>query len=263
MSKMQIRVIQWNISVKSQISKVIEFIGKNITDKCLVNLQEVTEDSFKQLEKSLTDNAAFSLDYRIPGVYEGRNRKMGVATLLFGGSIERASLLDRSVFPERTLITEVKMGERIVRNFAFHSLTGVDYKKAKSSNFASIATFLASNGDIDFFSCDANEPKKDSIHDGQLEFYDNRDKGRNASLLFGKDKVHGLTDSYKECSKRTVRNLSDGFTYITGKVRRRYDHVYHNPKWKVVFAESLYQESTEASSDHAMVICDYSMKNER
>jgi hypothetical protein len=262
MAKTKIRVIQWNICIISKISKIVEFIDRNITEKCIVNLQEVTEKSFNYLKENLNDNAAFSLIHRTPGVYEGKNRKMGVATLCFGGSIAESCLLNRSVFPERTLITKIKMDERVVNNFTFHSLTGVDYKKAKSSNFASIASFLASSGEIDFFSCDANEPKTDSINDELMEFYDNRDEGKNAGLLFGNEKAHTLIDSYKSYAKQSGEKLSDGFTYITGKVKRRYDHMYHNPIWEMVCAKSFYEDSIEASSDHAMVICDYTVNEE-
>ncbi|NLV82444.1 MAG: hypothetical protein GXZ18_05495 [Synergistaceae bacterium] len=258
---MQIRIIQWNISFMSKIPKIVEFIRKNITENCIVNLQEVTDDSFNFIKENLSDNAAFSLIHRPPGRFEGKNRKMGVATLCFGGSIEKSSLLNESVFPDRTLITEVSMDKRIINNFAFHSLTGCDYKKAKSSNFASIVSFLNSNEKIDFFSCDANEPNADSINDEQMTFYDNQDKGKNAQMLFGDNKAHCLTDSYKQYVRKTGEELSDGFTFITGKTKRRYDHIYHNQIWEVINAKSLYKESLEASSDHAMVICDYTTNN--
>ena len=96
MAKTKIRVIQWNICIISKISKIVEFIDRNITEKCIVNLQEVTEKSFNYLKENLNDNAAFSLIHRTPGVYEGKNRKMGVATLCFGGSIAESCLLNLS-----------------------------------------------------------------------------------------------------------------------------------------------------------------------
>ncbi|NCZ58204.1 MAG: hypothetical protein EBY75_07910, partial [Actinobacteria bacterium] len=76
------------------------------------------------------DDCAFSLSHRAPGKNEGRNRRMGVATFVFGGKIVLASLVQRSVFPERTLFAEIEIQGTKVSMLNFHSLTGVDYKKA-------------------------------------------------------------------------------------------------------------------------------------
>src|SRR5690554_3774628 len=122
---------------------------------------------------------------------------MGVATLSFEASVVSSSLVARSVFPERTLVADLDFGSGKLRTLNFHSLTGVDYKKAKSSNFASLADFLESET-IDFLCCDANEPKVDSLFAEQVEFFDNRDRGRCAAMIFGGDAKHKLVDSFKQ-----------------------------------------------------------------
>jgi hypothetical protein len=59
---------------------------------------------------------------------------------------------------------------RMLSILNFHSLTGVDYKKAKFSNFATIAEYIVENPELDFFICDANEPKTDGLDDEKLAF---------------------------------------------------------------------------------------------
>jgi len=104
---MHLRVIHWNIRVNCDIKKVIGFLFQNITERCLVNLQEVSETSFGELSQTLKEQSIFSLHFRPPGCFEGRNRRMGVATLVFGGSVERASLLEREPSGVRpTLLTK-------------------------------------------------------------------------------------------------------------------------------------------------------------
>jgi len=253
---MKLRIIQWNLKINSSIDKIIEFLKLNLTENCIINLQEVSVNSFLKLKELIGINIAFSLDFRTPGVYEGKNRKMGVATLVFGGLITKKGILENTVFPERSLLTEILIGDVKITNLTFHSLTGVDYKKAKSSNFASIASYLSTNT-IDLFTCDANEPKVDSFNDELIECFDNRDKGEKAGLLFGKNRVHDFVDSYKAYAKNCNSELSSGYTHITGKKPKRYDFIYGNKNWKIQNSKCYYKESIIATSDHAILITDY------
>lgn len=252
---MQVRVIQWNVKIGSNSRKICDFLKSKIEGHTIINLQEVSEQAAEEIAAALAIGYAYSLHLRRPGKFEGKNRKMGVMTLVSGGEILSKSLIESSVFPERTLVTTVLVAGMRIENLTFHSLTGVDYKKAKSSNFASIASYLDGKI-IDLITCDANEPKVDSLLDEDLQFFDNRDKGKNAALLFGASRVHGLVDSYKSYAKRSSLELSQGFTHITGKKERRYDFIYCRPDWNIVHAESEYSESINATSDHAIVISD-------
>jgi hypothetical protein len=255
---MNIRIIQWNIKFNCSIEKIIDLLKLYITDNCIINLQEVSQNSILQLKESNSLDYAYSLDLRTPGIYESKNRKMGVATFVAGGIILKKGLLNNTVFPERTLLTGIKFEEATITNLTFHSLTGVDYKKAKSSNFASIASFLYLHS-IDLFTCDANEPKVDSYDEQLIECFDNRDKGKNASLLFGKNKVHDFVDSYKAYAKSVNLSIDSGFTHITGKKPKRYDFIYGNKNWKILSSTSYYKEAVNATSDHAILITDYSI----
>ena len=227
---MKMRIIQWNISYNSKSEILYEFLSKRINELTIVCLQEVSENQNKKLLNLLkpTDHA-YSLEMRKPGTYEGENCRMGVSTYIFGGAIIEKSLIDRSLFPERTLVTKLNFSGRSISILNFHSLTGVGYKKGKASNFASIADFISSNA-LDFFSCDANEPKIDSLYYENLKFFDNGDKGRNASLIFGVDRVHDLSDSYRQyvsCQGDQVNHDPMAVSHIIAKrYRRRYDHIF-------------------------------------
>lgn len=257
---MRVRVVQWNIRINSDASSIAERVRMATQSPTIVHLQEVSESAFATLCEQLDpDGRGFSLVHRPPGKNEGRNRRMGVATLTFGAEIVEAFLVERSVFPERTLVAEIKIDGRKVRTLNFHSLTGVDYKKAKSSNFASLADFLES-GEIDFLCCDANEPKVDSLCWDEVEFFDNRDKGRCAAMIFGRDSRHGLLDSYKMHLRDIgveVKASPLTSSYLVAGRPRRYDHIFHAQKWEVKAMKYDYDSAVKASSDHAIVVADF------
>jgi len=257
---MRVRVVQWNIRMNSDARSISERLRLATQSPTILHLQEVSESAFAALCEHLDpDGCSFSLDHRPPGKNEGRNRRMGVATLTFGAGIVEAFLVKRSVFPERTLVAEIEILGWKVRTINFHSLTGVDYKKAKSSNFASIADFVESEI-IDFLCCDANEPKTDSMLEAEVEFFDNRDKGRCAAMLFGCDARHGLLDSYKTHLRSTgaeVKTSPLATSYLVAGRPRRYDHIFHSPRWQVEAMSYDYDSAIRASSDHAVVVADF------
>jgi hypothetical protein len=132
----KIRIIQWNISFNCTAHKIAGYIAQSISGQTIVNLQEVTEKTYREISSILvTSDKAYSIDLRRPGRYEGKNRTMGVATFVFGGKIAHYDLIYRSIFPERTLFSMIQFEKRKISVLNFHSLTGVDYKKAKSSNY--------------------------------------------------------------------------------------------------------------------------------
>mgnify|MGYP003588629008 CR=1 FL=1 len=258
----KIRIIQWNISFNCTAHKIACCIAHSILGPTIVNLQEVSEKANQEISSILNaTDAAYSIDLRRPGRYEGKNRTMGVASFVFGGKIEHYDLIYRSVFPERTLFSTIQFEKRKISVLNFHSLTGVDYKKAKSSNFASIADFIAEKGDtLDFFACDANEPKTDALDDNEVQFWDNRDKGSNASMIFGVNKVHTLRDAYKiyiQKSNIPARTNPLATSHVTGGSHKRYDLIYCSKEWDVQYVSYPYEESVGASSDHSMVIGDF------
>lgn len=255
---MNINLVQWNISYNCKSDKIINLLKEKLEGDSVICLQEVLQSNKEKIVKALHQtDYAFSLNIRRPGRFDGKNRKLGLLTMSFGGKITEFHLIERSLFPERTLFTSIKFGGEEIHILSFHSLTGVGYKRGKSSQFASIAEYLYDNK-VDFFCCDANEPSNDSFEISELEFWDNGDKGKYPSLLFGEEKVHRLEDSlYSVKDRLTELPIS----HRTGKTLRRYDFIYKSRDWKVEKLEYDYDGGVEATSDHALVIGNYMAVN--
>ena len=259
---MKLRFIQWNIKHNSDPVLIVKFIQQHVEEFCLVQLQEVTTSHFRTIANLLeAQSSAHSLTLRPKGKFEGKNRELGVATFVFGGELTKVDLLHRSVFPERTLISELEIENTPLRILNFHSLTGVGYRHAKSSNFSSIADYLHAFP-VDIFSCDANEPNIDALDIEDMVFFDNGDKGKCASLVFGRDKVHELNDVWRTHTHATglFLNLESQelpISYaINSKLLKRYDFIYAAKHFQPIAINYLYNTSILASSDHAMVVAD-------
>jgi hypothetical protein len=270
---MKLRVVQWNISTMSRPKAIADFIGERTGQgPVLVCLDEVKRTSYDKLVGSLNPaSSCFSLDLRRPSKNEGKERGTGIAVLGFGLPIVSFELMDRAVFPERTLFALLRSGFGPIRVAAFHSLTGVGYRKAKASNFASIADYLQLHGaELDFLCFDANEPNHDSMDPKQLGFSIRSDKGKvkRLALIMGSQKVHKLSDSYVEYLRsrgEVVTRDPLAVSYKTGtpkkkQVEKRYDYIMHSPRWRVTKCEYPYDESIAASSDHSAVIADFELR---
>ena len=248
----------------SQPKAIADFIRERSgQEHVLVCLDEVKRSSYDKLVDSLKpQSSCFSLDLRMPGKNEGKERGTGVAVLGFGLSIVSFELMERTVFPERTLFVLLGGSFGPIRVAAFHSLTGVGYRKAKASNFASIADYLQLHGaELDFLCFDANEPWHDDIDPTKLVFWP---RGKTAGLIMGREKVHDLSDSYVEHLRSTghIDNARDPLTvsHITQGTPRRYDYIMQSRRWTVVNCSYPYDESVAASSDHSAVIADFELR---
>ncbi len=259
----QMRVIQWNISVRSDQEKIASYLEELIFEgvPTFVCLQEVLQSTYRFVTDRLRpDCSTFSLDSRPPGRNEGKNRRMGLAILAFSASITESGLLTRTVFPERSLWASLHAGGHEVEVLSFHSLTGVGYKKAKASNFASIADSLQEWHSLDFLCFDANEPRRDSLVLEELEFWaTNGDDGRNAALIMGADRVHSLEDSFRKYSAGAIADDSVTLpvTHYTRDTPRRYDYIFSSPRWNVTAIAHPYEDSINSSSDHSAVVADF------
>jgi hypothetical protein len=270
---MKLRLVQWNISTMSRPHEIADFIkgwiGQGPTIVCL---EEVKRSSYGKLVSLLNPTSrCFSLDLRRPGRNEGRARGMGITILGFGIPIVSPELMERTLFPERTLSVLFHGASGPIRVVAFHSLTGVGYGPAKASNFASIADYVQLHrNELDFLCFDANEPRHDSMDPSKLEFSSRSDKGKakKLTLIMGDHRVHGLSDSYVDyLMGRGESPVQDPLvvSFKTGKpgrkqVEKRYDYIMHSPRWQVTNCEYPYDESIAASSDHSAVIADYELR---
>lgn len=73
-------------------------------------------------------------------------------------------------------------------------------------------------------------------------------------MIFGKDKVHNMNDSFHSV-KENFELLP--VSYKTGKTFRRYDLIFHSIDWQVKKLEYFYEKSIQATSDHALVLGQY------
>jgi len=269
---MRLRVVQWNISTMSKPKTIADFISKRTgEDPAIVCLEEVKRSSYGKLVDSLKpQSSCFSLDPREPGRNEGKERGTGVAVLGFGLPIVSLELMARTVFPERTLFVLLGGSFGPIQVAAFHSLTGVGYRKAKATNFASIADYLQLHGaKLDFLCFDANEPNHDSMDLDKLVFGP-RDKGmvKKAALIMGPQKVHKLSDTYVAYLRsrgEIVTRDPLAVSYKTGtpkkkQIEKRYDYIMHSRRWRVTNCEYPYDESIKATSDHSAVIADFELE---
>src|SRR5690606_20714198 len=101
-----VRVVQWNISTKSDpgliAGRLQNYLSLDVVT--ILCLQEVVRSGLDVLVERLNPSStAYSLDFRPAGQNEGANRRMGIAILTFGAEIIESGLLDRTVFPERSL----------------------------------------------------------------------------------------------------------------------------------------------------------------
>jgi len=254
---MQIQIIDWNISFKCHVDQIIDYLKAKMRDgmPCIINLQEVRGHTYDKL-KSLfgEESTAYSLNLRKRGKFEGRDREQGTAIIAVNCYLRDYSLVHASLVPERTLSAKIEIGGESIGVLNFHSLTGKRYKRGKASNFASMASFIYENeSQLDFLCFDANEPFKGYQDWSKVEFYDNFDKGKGASLILGKKRVHGLSDSLRSYyDDNGILNLNEPM--MKSHKTKRFDYIFHSNKWAVESIEYPMEESLKASSDHSMVI---------
>ena len=255
------RIIHWNISYNCQKEKVAAFISEQISDgSTIICLQEVTESSYKCISESLPSgcSAVYSLDYRKPGKYDGKNRHLGVMIIVPESmAIVESGVIDRVIFPDRTAYAKVAYKGAEYKILSLHSITGCAYGKAKSTQFYAFAEAIeALQPDIVTF--DANEPAKDHYDIAQMEFFDNGDKGDGAKTFFSSLASSGLSDAFAVHYDKS--QFIDGEPLATshiihGKFHRRYDFTFVNAsRLPVSSCEYMYDKGCELTSDHAIII---------
>lgn len=252
-------IISWNISYASKIEKILDFLKTNIDrNDFIITLQEVTPSSFEEIQLKFKDfaNVEYSLNYRKPGKYDTKSRKLGIAILTSKNFIiNKVEVLNRALLPDRTLYLELIYNNQIIKVLSLHSITGCDYKKAKSIQFYSFAEAIY---DLkpDIVSFDANEPEYDHYEIESMKFFDNKDKGMGAKIFFqslGKNKLRDSyasmydTNNYKEKEPLVISHI------INKRFNKRYDFVFLNEKYKLVNCEYKLEESLNATSDHSLI----------
>lgn len=254
------KVIHWNISYASQKEKVAEYLKDalkgNDTVACL---QEVTENTFSYILESIGGELdyVYSLHFRRPGKYDGRNRQLGVLIICPKSMyIIDSGVMTRTPFPDRTAYAEVLYEGQAYRILSLHSITGCAYSKAKSAQFYSFAEAVESFHP-DIVTVDANEPKLDHFDIAQIEFYDNQDKGQGARTFFSAMNGIGLKDAFAELYDQSGyvpgKPLATSIK-VKGKGNCRYDFLFANTAVLPIHnCRYLYNEGLAHSSDHAII----------
>lgn len=251
------RIIDWNISYAGNVKSKIEYLKTLLTESYCIILQEVTESSYIELKKSLCNcTFLYSLNYRKPSKFDSKARKLGVAIILSNDiTVLKCSIVERNILPERTLFATVKTSSgQEMRILGIHSITGCDYKKAKSLQYDCLAEFV-SEYKPDIIGIDANEPQVDSYDISQMKFFNN---GKGAETFFNEVKDIGLSDAFvlfhDVATKSDIVPLAVSHR-INNKIPVRYDFIFVNNSFNVKSFSYDYKNAVNAGSDHAILIC--------
>lgn len=260
------KIIDWNICYQGTPELKINFLKSVIgADSFIAILQEVTPSQY-ELFKSDFKNIRYSLDYRKPGSFDTRQRKLGIAIICSDDiKTKSADVLNRALLPDRTLMIDIEYKGSMLRIMGLHSITGVAHKQAKSMQFLSWAEAV-DEYKPDIVGFDANEPAKDHYDIEQMEFFAQSkvEKGYGAKTFFMTLKDTGLDDTY------TVNYDPDNYVegeplvmshHITrGDQRKRYDFIFMNKTLPVDKCEYMYDVAVKAGSDHALIFCECKLK---
>ena len=139
------RVINWNISYAGDVSKKIDCLSSVFTPGSLFMLQEVKPHAFEAIKAAFSDDytLVYSLDFRKPSKFDSDARRLGVLIGIDKKlSVEEVGVIERNLFPDRTLYATVNIGEQRLKVLALHSITGCGYYRSKSVQYDTFAEFV-------------------------------------------------------------------------------------------------------------------------
>lgn len=263
------RIIDWNISWASDIRPKIEYLKNQIRNTTfIIILQEVKPSSYKEIKESFAGiaNIEYSLAYRAPSKFDTDSRKLGVTILVSKNmNIKNATVLERAIMPDRTLMVDVDFNGKSLRILGLHSLTGCQHGKAKEIQYFSFAEAIDSYKP-DIVGIDANEPQIDHYDISKMKFFDNYQKGNGCKAFFETMQQNSLIDSF--IKNYDISQYADGKCLTTshiikrGNKKVRYDFVFiNNDKIKDYLCEYDYNGAISAGSDHAAIILNLGKHN--
>ncbi len=182
------RFVDWNISYMGDHEKKFEFLFSHLQGTYCVLLQEVKPYVYEYVKQTYgnTNQILYSLDFRSPGKFDSNARKLGVMIILSPDiTLEECGVIERNLFPDRTLYATLNIGEKTLKVLALHSITGCDYYKTKSAQFNCFAEFIDTYKP-DIIGIDANEPAQDAVDVDNMVFFDN---GSGAETFFKNSKI--------------------------------------------------------------------------
>lgn len=264
------RLLSWNISYQNHVISKIELIKKYLKDDMVIVLMEVVEKDYFILKQAFENSfhISYSLDLRKPSAFDTRSRKLGVVILVSKAyQMEAFDVLNRTPFPDRTGYVMFSKEGHHIKLLGLHSITGVDYKKTKSIQFYSFAESIDSIKP-DIVCMDINEPNVDHPNIKDIEFHSNKDSGNGAKTFFYEMYQHNLQDTLRQVSQSLTIPLTVSYktnknsSLDNEKFYKRYDYIFVNiNKYNIENVTYLYEESIKAGSDHAMIMCDVTLKS--
>jgi len=257
---MIVRFVSWNIHgvYQPRMANLLQTVEGD-----LVALQAVTVKAYHALIATrLFDWSAFSLDLRPPQRLEGKGRHLGCA--IFGKTafpLRTQYLLKDAPLPERTLIVEVSTPTQPLTVGSFHAPPGVTWKELKPQSLVALARWLSCHPGPILIGMDANAPKTDHPNITQNEWW-----WKEEPLLLGERPLHPLRDVLRmwlTAHPDELEQLSTdhpkgplAISHRRGrtKIPCRYDFIYTTNHFAVRQIAYLYDEATQAGSDHALVM---------
>lgn len=255
----ELTLIQWNIGYSANIEKAFGLLRKHLKGSFVVMIEEVVPKGYEILSSLVGDefHMDYSLNYRPPGQFDTKARKLGVAVLTSKDlKLTSVEVYERALLPERTLLVQVEYRGTPVKIAGLHSITGCSHLMAKSHQFCSWAEML-SEFNPDVVMMDANEPEVDHFSLQKMKFFERNGPG--AEIFFKEMAGHGMVDSYT--ANYNAADFAEGEPLtvshiIKGSGRRcRYDFILVNQDCLSVHdCKYLYEEALAATADHAMVV---------
>ena len=146
---MVLRIINWNISYMKSIEDKVDYL-LNVIDnfkheeKIIFVLEEVKPSDAQYIRKNVDKfRFIYSVDMREKGKYEGKERELGIFIGFSSDLILNSyNLLERTLFPERTLHAKFSYDVYKFGIIGFHSLTGVGIKKQNQLNLLQLQNIL-------------------------------------------------------------------------------------------------------------------------
>ena len=171
-------------------------------------------------------------------------------------SVKETGIIERNVFPDRTLYATVDMNGKELKILALHSITGCNYYMAKSVQYDSFAEFIDSYSP-DIIGIDANEPQIDSYDIEKMKFFDN---GKGAKIFFHEVKNKGLCDTFVKY--KNIADCEEGKPItVSHNIKRkgavRYDFLFSNNDFTITSCEYLYDKAIKAGSDHVAIVAEF------
>ncbi len=255
------KIISWNLSYFHKTEPKIAYLSSLLSDDdFIVVLQEVTESAYEAIAAAFPSYPMeFSLQIRKPGKYDTKARKLGIVILCSKSiSIEATQVLDRSPFPDRTLLAHCHYRDTCFSVMGLHSVTGCDYDKAKSVQFYSFAEAVDTYRPA-VVCFDANEPERDHFHVHEMTFFDNKDKGDGARTFFIGMIEQGLSEAYSASPDADKEALP--YSHCLRTIKKRYDFIFLNEAlFQINNLTYDYDGAKRSGSDHAIVASDVSLR---